>query len=85
MDVDTLFKALDNLSPDEFERLRKYIAEREHSLKHGDSDEWEAALNRAIAEFREGLSEDELQQIVAAMNTKNIDTNDLDDITGTGT
>ncbi len=75
MDLQVLLKAIDQLPPDELDRLKRRVEERQGELQanaHRVAEQM-AALDSAVAEFREGLSDEKLSELLAAMNVKQID------------
>ena len=73
MDIDKLLEAVEDLSPDDLERLKTRIAERESKHKSAaqhTAEEWLASLEAAVAEFRGDSSEEEMREIAAAMSMK---------------
>ena len=79
MTLQELLSALDNLSPDELEKVRQHIEERDKPAERerDNPDLWIAKLDQAIAEFREGLSEEDLAEITTAMNSEYVNPKDL--------
>jgi hypothetical protein len=63
MDLSTLLKAVDTLSPDELEQLRRHVLELE-------AEGWDQALEAAAIAFRGDSTDEEMVEIVAAMNMK---------------
>lgn len=83
MDLQTLLQAVDQLPSDDLRQLKHHIEEREHQLQQDQlTDRYTelniSALKDAIAEFREGLSEQELSELLAAMSMKIVNPSDLD-------
>lgn len=77
MDVDKLIRALDDLTPDQRARVEAHLAAHQ-STSQTDADAWAAALDAAIAEFREGLSEEDIDEIAAAMTAKHVRPEDFE-------
>ncbi len=71
MDIQDLLAAVDDLSPDDLERLKAQIAEREKAVHSPHTaEEWLAKLKSIAAEFRGDSSDEEMQELIAAMNEK---------------
>ena len=73
IDLETLLKTIDQLPPDELETIRARIEERSQTLYRErmsteDPEIWIAELHATVAAFREGLSADRLNEIIADMN-----------------
>ncbi len=73
MDLQNILDAIDRLSPETLQEIRTRIAGRERSLyqerlSREDAEAWITELHAAIAEFRDGLLPEQLDEIVAAMN-----------------
>lgn len=64
-DLQTLFLAVNDLNVDEIDQLEAYLEKRRTALKPRDEDVETklAELHAALAEFREGLTEEELERI----------------------
>lgn len=77
MTLNELIRAVDALSEDELAQLRDYINHRQFreqtntELRPGTTDV--DALIEAIDQMREGLTEQQLDEIVAAMNEEYIE------------
>ncbi len=76
-DLQALFAAIEQLPPEEFQELRRFVEERdqEQFTARGaveTPEERLAALHAALDEFRKGLSDEELREITDAMNYKRI-------------
>lgn len=74
-DLQALFREIEQLSPEEFEQLDRFIVAYRADISSArpgpeeqDIEARVAALHEALAEFRAGLSEQELNELVAAMN-----------------
>jgi DNA repair exonuclease SbcCD ATPase subunit len=78
-DMQALFHTIEQLSPAELEQVRQFVEERRDQLQQirlPTDEEVEArinALHEAFAELREGLSEQDLQEISWAMNYEYVD------------
>jgi hypothetical protein len=73
MTLQEVIKALDDLSPDELRELRAQIEQREwEHLPAYQLTPVERAqrLNDAFERFREGLTQEQLDEISAAMNAE---------------
>ncbi len=72
-DVDEILRAINHLSAHEQERVRRYLESQQHPQKPRSKEEveaWMAKLDAAIAELREGLTDEELAEIITAMNAE---------------
>ena len=65
MDFDTLLQEVDALSPEQQEALRQH-------LRDLAADQWDQALEAAAIAFRGDSTDEEMAEIIAAMNTKSI-------------
>lgn len=65
--LEEVLKAVDTLSADELIQLQHYLTQRQHSEATTDKA---AALDGAIQAMREGLSEQDLNEIEWAMNVE---------------
>jgi hypothetical protein len=69
-----LFHTVEELSPEDFDALRQFIearrgtGTRQEKPSEAEVDQWMTELKAAIAELREGLTEDELRDIIETMN-----------------
>ncbi len=79
MDLKTLITAIDRLPADELEQLRQYIAQRHEALQQTPQERI-TVLNAAFAAIREGLTEEELGQMIADMNGEYIEPDDEDSL-----
>lgn len=71
MDIQDLLAAVDDLSPDDLERLKAQIAEREKAVQsQRTAEEWLAELRSIAVEFRGDSSDEEMQALTEAMNEK---------------
>jgi hypothetical protein len=75
MDLQALKEAVDQLPADEFQELKQHVDERAQQFqqKHDDVETRIAALDEALAEFREGLTPEEWAEISQAMNSEYIE------------
>ena len=69
MNLETLLEAIDNLSPEEREQVKRHLAQREQA-KRENIERTLADLGAAIDEFWGDSSEEEMQAIFEAMRTK---------------
>jgi Glu-tRNA(Gln) amidotransferase subunit E-like FAD-binding protein len=81
-DLQALFHEIEQLSREELEELSQFMDElsiQRHQIRRaqGTPEERIAGLHVALEEFREGLSSEELGEIVAAMNYENKDAIEL--------
>lgn len=72
-DLQQLFHEIEKLPPEELEQVRQFVEERSQQPKFGELSNREVearleSLHNAIGAFREGLSEEELQELLDAMN-----------------
>lgn len=72
-DLQDLFHTIEQLPPDELQQLYHFVGQRFDEINGirravGTPEERIAALDAAVAEFRQGLSETELIELSAAMN-----------------
>jgi hypothetical protein len=70
MDLEQLLAAIGDLSPEERERLRQYLARQQESSKPRTVDEWLAEFQDIANEFRGESSEEEMKEIIQAMTLK---------------
>jgi hypothetical protein len=80
-DLQTLLEAIDRLEPDELETVRERIEQRrtqmENGIARGETPEARIAiLKQAFAEMRAGLSSQELQEVIEAINHESIEAED---------
>jgi len=64
--LDELLKVVDTLSPEELSELQNYVQQRQQSTTTDKA----TALKAAIAALRNGLSEQDLDEIEWAMNAE---------------
>jgi hypothetical protein len=81
-DLQALFETIDHLQPEEFEQVEQYIKRRsdEHQRHKPTAAEVQAkmaALDAATAALREGLTDEQLEQMTWAMNVEYIVDEDL--------
>jgi hypothetical protein len=69
MDLQTLLTTIDNLSPEDRERLKAHLAQQENARREHASQVL-ADLDAAIDEFWGESSDEEMQSIFEAMRTK---------------
>jgi hypothetical protein len=70
-DLQAIFDVISHLSPEELEQVRQYVEEQQKPRiirAAGTPKERIAALDEALKAFREGLIEEDLKEIVWAMN-----------------
>ena len=83
-DLEAILQAIDSLPENDLDKVRQRIDQRihnpEHSIPNHDVEEWITDLHAAIDEFREGLSETELREIVNSMNMGYISPKELHDL-----
>ena len=77
MTLDELIKAVDTLSSEEFRQLRNYVNQR-HVHEQVDTELRAGTMNvdalmRAVDQIREGLTEEEIETMVAAMNEEYVE------------
>jgi hypothetical protein len=76
MSLQEAIKVVEQLSPEELRQLRAYLDEREANT-HIELDlspaERARRLNEAFDQLREGLTEEELEEMSAAMNEEYIE------------
>lgn len=74
MTLNEILKAVDELSPDERRQLRDYLDQQEQPAQEHRAGTMDInALMRAVDEFREGLTEEELDEMIALMNEEYIE------------
>ena len=74
MDIQDLLAAVDELSPDDLQRLKARITEREQALPAARTQqEWQAIVDNAIDAFWADSTPEEIEALAAAMSTKIID------------
>ncbi len=76
MTLQEIQTAIDALSLDDIKQLRLYLGQREAQLRPGRGktpQERIRLLHEAAAEIREGLTQEQLNEMTAAMNTKYIE------------
>lgn len=70
MNLDQLLEAADQLSPEDRDKLKAHLAERQETAKLHTVEEWTAELEDIAREFRGDSSDDEMREIIEAMNIK---------------
>jgi hypothetical protein len=74
VNIQELLTAIDDLSPEELERLKARITEREQSTRPmRTQEEWLSVIDQAVDAFWGDSSPEEIQTLAAAMSTKQID------------
>ena len=73
-DLEAILEAIDALSKNDLDKLRQHIDQRIHNRQpniqtHG-VENWITNLQKNVNEFREGLSEADIEQIVDDMNSE---------------
>lgn len=70
-----VFRTLDRLNDEELAEVRAYIDQRRAQPQIADEDVQAkiAALHEAFAEIREGMSQEELDDMIKAMNSEYIE------------
>ena len=83
-DLEAILDAIDALPKNDLNKVRQHINQLTSGsdLQHQDSDveNWIGNLHAAVDEFREGLSETELRDIVNSMNIGYISPKELHDL-----
>ncbi len=83
-DLEAILQAIDSMPVNDLDTVRQRIDKRIHSPQlHNQNDDvenWITNLHVAIDEFREGLSETELRDIVSSMNIGYISPKELRDL-----
>ncbi len=70
MTLEEILAAVDQLSPDDLKQLKAYVEEREQPNSPRTAEEWMAELSTIAEEFRGDSSDEEMQDIVAAIQLK---------------
>ncbi len=70
MTLEQILAAVDQLSPDDLERLKIYVEERERMNRPRTAEEWMAELRSIAQEFRGESSDEEMRDIITAMQMK---------------
>ncbi len=65
MTLQEVFALIDTFSDDEVRAIREYIEQR-------NLEKWLSAFNQAVEALQEGLTEEEVSEIVSAINTETI-------------
>lgn len=71
MNIDELLQIVDDLSPDEFQRLKAHIAKRKSEEKPRTYEEWQAKIETALDKFWGDSTEEEMEALFEAIRTKN--------------
>jgi hypothetical protein len=66
MTLDELFSAINHLNDEEFKALQDYIEQKRR-------ENWAKAFDEAVQALHEGLSKEEVEEIVRAINTEYIE------------
>ncbi len=81
--LDEIFHAIDRLNRDQLAQLRAYVEQRitqpQLQIAAESPKEKADALMRAFAEMREGLTKEELDEMIEAMNSEYIEPLDAHD------
>ena len=72
MTLAELMKAVDELSREEFDSFYDYVERRREVL----AEERIRMIEKAVAEIREGLTQEELDEMIAAMNAEYVEVAD---------
>jgi len=82
-DLQALLQQIDQLSRDELIIVEQHLQARKQktetleAVSQEDVEAWMTALHEAINDFRAGLTEGELDEIIDAMNAEYVDPDDL--------
>lgn len=70
-----LYRTLDRLNDEELDQVQAYINQRRAQPQIADEDVQAkiAALHEAFAEIREGMTQEELDEMIKAMNSEYIE------------
>ena len=83
-DLEAILQAIDSMPINDLDTVRQRIDQRIHSpemnRQDADVENWITNLHGAIDEFREGLSETKLRDIVTSMNIGYISPKELRDL-----
>jgi hypothetical protein len=66
MSLDQLYQEIDKLNPDELQQIQKYIEQRRREASEARAD----SLMQAFDKLREALTEQQLEDMERAMNSK---------------
>lgn len=69
MNLDEILEAVDNLPPDDLEKLKARLAEPKQPQWHS-GEEWLALFDAAVEEFWAGTAAEEREAILEAINIK---------------
>jgi hypothetical protein len=79
MTLQDVMKAVDRLSADELRELRRYLDQRESTAAlELTPDERARRLDKAFEQLREGLTQEQLDEMTGAMNAEYIEPFDED-------
>jgi hypothetical protein len=70
MNLEEILAAVDKLPPDDLERLKAHLNRTKTSSKPRTVEEWMAKFNEIADEFRGDSSDEEMRDLIAAMNMK---------------
>lgn len=70
MNIDQLLAVIDELPPEDLERVKAHLAEGSHKPRPKTAEEWEQELKSIAEEFRGESSDEEMREIIEAMNLK---------------
>ena len=70
MDLAQLLSAVDDLPPEDRQRLKDYLLRRESSPRPRTVAEWLAEFEDIAREFRGDSSDEEMEKIIQAMTLK---------------
>ncbi|MEO8612524.1 MAG: hypothetical protein ABI690_31800 [Chloroflexota bacterium] len=78
IDLQTLLETIDQLPPDELEQIQEHIERRRFQVEHGTPrgetpDARITILKQAFSEMRDGLADNELHDVIEAMNSEYIE------------
>ncbi len=69
MNLDQLLAVVNDLSPEDQEKLKEHLSERKPAQPR-TVEEWIAELEDIAREFRGDSSDEEMREIIEAINTK---------------
>jgi len=73
-DLEAILQAIDSLPQDAIEQVQKHVVERQQRLEAVETKI--AALDSLTANFWEGFSETDVEQIIADINSEYIEADD---------
>lgn len=80
-DIQTLLREIEQLDVDELQQIEQFVRERRHRILNKPTAEQlkaeMAALDDTINVLREGLSDDELTDMIRIMNLEYVNPDDL--------